>query len=215
VFQSVGLQTETLPWYNRATGSLDSAALLAAIQRLPAQSVVVLQTVGNNPTGCDPSPDEWAQLTQALAAGHHFAFLDVAYPGFVSGCFAQDCAPIRRLAAAGVPLMVAASFGKAFGLYGERVGLLAVPVPGEDLARRVERQMKRLARAETGAQPAFGAAIVETILTDGRLRAVWEDDLRGMAEQMRERRERLCGELERLRSPHDWRFVVEQVGMFW
>ena len=66
--------------------------------------------------------------------------------------------------------MVAATFGKAFGLYGERVGVLCITSPGRDVATRIERQMNFLARVETGSQPAFGAAIVEMILSSPELK---------------------------------------------
>ena len=74
--------------------------------------------------------------------------------------------------------------------------------------------MKLLARAETGAMPAFGARIVETVLEDAELRRVWEGDVKGIAAQLRERRVRLRGMLEDLGTPGSWKHVTDQVGMF-
>jgi len=111
-------------------------------------------------------------------------------------------------------MLVAITYGKAFGLYGERVGMLFIVAPDIEVGRKVEKQMKLLARAETGAMPAFGAKIVEIILEDQRLRQVWEADVRGISEQLRGRRVALFEELKRLGTPGDWRFILEQVGMF-
>lgn len=174
----------------------------------------MLQVCGNNPTGCDPSAEEWRRLAQTFQAKQHFAFLDLSYPGFVSGSVAEDCAPIRLLAEAGTPLLLAVTYGKAFGLYGERVGHLCVPMPTAQAAARAEQQMKLLARAETGAQPRFGARLVVNILGNPRLRAMWEEDLRGLAQDLAGRRAVLKRELLKQNAPGDWSFVTSQAGMF-
>ena len=82
------------------------------------------------------------------------------------------------------------------------------------IARKIEGQMKVMARAETGAQPAFGAKIVEMILSDYGLRGIWEKDVRGMAEELRRRRLRLRELLREKHTPGEWDFLVEQKGMF-
>ncbi|KAG5942882.1 hypothetical protein E4U53_007149 [Claviceps sorghi] len=214
VFRHAGWQTRSLPWYSPGRAALDMEALVEAIDGLPPRSVIVLQTAGNNPTGCDPCPSQWRALAEVFARGGHLAFLDAAYPGFVTGDVEADCAPIRVFAAANVPVVLAATFGKSMGLYGERVGLLAVTLPGRDAARRAEDHMKLLARAETGAQPAFGAAVAEMILSDPGLRGSWRDSLGRMAAELRRRRTLLRAELEALGTPGRWDGITRQVGMF-
>lgn len=214
VFQDAGFATASLPYYNPSTHAFDFNSFNEVLTSMPAQSIVVLQVCGNNPTGCDPSLEEWQRLAQTFLARQYFAFLDLSYPGFVSGSVAEDCAPIRLFAEAGIPLLVAATYGKAFGLYGERVGHLCVPLPTAEAAARVEKQMKLLARAETGAQPRFGAKLVTNILGSPRLRVQWEEDLRGMAQDLAGRREVLKRELLKQNAPGDWSFVTDQTGMF-
>lgn len=134
--------------------------------------------------------------------------------GFVTGEAEEDCEPIRKFVKAGIPLLVAATYGKAFGLYGERVGHLCVTAPNSEVASRIEKQMKLMARAETGAMPRFGALIVSTILGDAELKRAWEADLREIARQLRERRAMLKQALEKMGAPGDWKFITEQKGMF-
>ena len=153
-------------------------------------------------------------MAKTFVAQNHFAFLDVSYMGFVTGDAYKDCEPIRRFADAGVPLLVAATYGKAFGLYGERVGHLCVTAPDAEVALRIEKQMKLLARAETGAMPRFGALIVSTILADAELKRVWQADLREIARQLRKRRVDLKHTLEEIGASGDWSFFTEQKGMF-
>ena len=98
------------------------------------------------------------------------------------------------------------------------MGFLAVVAPpdpqGGEIARKIEGQMKVMARAETGAQPAFGAKIVEMILSDEGLRRVWEEDVCGMAEDLHARRLRLRELLKEKHTPGEWDFLAEQKGMF-
>ena len=134
--------------------------------------------------------------------------------GFVTGDAEKDCEPIRKFVEAGIPLLVAATYGKAFGLYGERVGHLCVTAPNSEIASRIEKQMKLMARAETGAMPRFGSLIVSTILGDAELKRAWEADLREIARQLHDRRVKLKQALEEMGAPGDWNFITGQKGMF-
>ncbi|KAL8788362.1 MAG: hypothetical protein Q9213_001759 [Squamulea squamosa] len=214
VFRHNGFEPSFLPYYSPTTHGIDFTALHTAISSLPPYSIIVLQVCGNNPTGCDLTLPQWSTLANTFLSHDHFAFLDVSYMGFVSGSAVEDCAPIRLCAEKGIPLLVASTYGKAFGLYGERVGHLCITAPSEDVQRKMEDQMKLLARAETGAQPRFGARVVSTILTDGELRRVWETDLREIAKQLDDRRERLKRNLEDLGVSGNWSYITEQKGMF-
>lgn len=173
----------------------------------------MLQACGNNPTGCDLTEDDWESLAILMKKRRLVAFLDVAYQGFVSGDVQRDVYGVRCFARHDIPLIVAATYGKAFGLYGERVGHLCMTTPNEITTNRLENQMKFLARAETGAQPRFGALIVSTILEDETLRRVWEWDLGVISQKLTARRKMLRAELER-RSKGNWSYVEEQKGMF-
>ena len=144
----------------------------------------------------------------------HFAFIDCAYLGFASGSPYTDAESIRIFAECGVNMLLAATYGKCCGLYGERVGNLSIVAPSKDVAGRIELEMKLLARAETGGQPTFGALIVETILTNETLRKMWEEDVRHMANELRNRRELLRIKLENFTSPGRWDFLTSQRVMF-
>lgn len=213
-FQYVGFDVETIPYYNAVKHSFDIEAFTASITDIPDQSVVVLQVCGNNPTGCDPTPQEWQALAQTFKAKGHFAFLDLSYPGFGSGSVYDDCAPIRLFTMLEIPLALAVTYGKSFGLYGERVGHFCLPLPTEELAKRAETHMKLLARAETGAQPRFGAKIIVNILKTPHLKAMWEEDLRGLAIDLDKRRKLLQETLTKNTTTTDWSFVTDQRGMF-
>jgi aspartate aminotransferase len=154
-------------------------------------------------------------LASTCASHGHLIVFDAAYFGVATGSINTDTEGVRICAQAGVPLMLAATYSKVFGLYSERVGILSITAPNEDVGRRIEMQMRLLARYETGGLPAFGSTIVELILTDSELRALWEEDIRGMALQLKVRRQALRAKLEELGTPGRWEFITRQAGMFW
>ena len=216
IFSGLGIKCVDLPYYDSSTKALDFDSFKAAIENLPAGSVIVLQVSAHNPTGCDPNIDQWHELAQTLINHGHFAFFDSAYLGLVSGNpdSVLDSGSIRVFAESDVPFLLAATFGKCFSLYGERVGFLSMPAPSQGIRERMQKQMVLLARSQTGSSPSFGAKLVELILSDQQLKTQWENDLNDIATQLRDRRELLRTELEILRTPGNWRFITDQAGMF-
>ncbi|KAE8373752.1 aspartate aminotransferase, cytoplasmic [Aspergillus bertholletiae] len=214
VFRYLNIAVSSFPYYSPGSGAVAFDKLKNSLEDIPHQSVVVLQVAANNPTGCDLSQTQWNSLAEAFRRKGHFAFFDAAYLGFASGDHDRDSAPLRLFVEQNIPMVCAMSYGKTFGIYGERTGVLSIPLPTADLARRTEKHMKLLARAETGAMPAFGAMLVEFILGDEHLAQEWKSNLRTMAEELKKRRFHLRALLEELKAPGDWSFLTTQVGMF-
>ncbi|KAL2065856.1 hypothetical protein VTL71DRAFT_3526 [Oculimacula yallundae] len=214
VFTSLNIGASFLPYYDPVTCGLDFTAMKAAIHDLPLMSVIVLQTGAQNPTGCDPSPGQWQQLASVFREKGHLALFDAAYPGFASGNFDEDLYCLHLFMDLDIPVMLAATFGKCFGLYCERVGTLSIIAPTQDICERVEIQMRLLARSETGPMPDFGSSIVETILNDRELELQWRQELHEMAREIQTRRSQLKKKLDALETPGDWSHITNQKGMF-
>ncbi|KAJ5094990.1 hypothetical protein N7532_007281 [Penicillium argentinense] len=214
VFKTAGIKPAFIPYFNNKTNAFDFAGFTSAIRSLPAQSVILLQSGAQNPTGCDPSPDQWQELASMFSERGHFAFFDAAYPGFASGDIDRDLEGVRLFAEREIPLIFVSTYGKCFGLYSERVGFLSILAPDEEVGKRIEIQLKLLARAESGAPPDFGAKIVETVLSDESLERQWRGEVRDMASRLKDRRVALRNRLEELGTPGDWRHITEQNGMF-
>ena len=53
IFERAGFEVNTYPYYDEATGGLRFDAMLEAIDKLPAKSVVLLHACCHNPTGVD------------------------------------------------------------------------------------------------------------------------------------------------------------------
>ncbi|MGF6261318.1 aromatic-amino-acid transaminase [Paraburkholderia youngii] len=183
IFEGAGLTVNTYPYYDPQTGGLRFAEMLAAIDALPEKSVVLLHACCHNPTGVDLSPAQWAELAPVLQRRELIAFVDMAYQGFGAG-LEEDAAPVRLLADANVPLIVANSFSKNFSLYGERVGALSVVCKSADEAARVAGQLMSAVRANYSNPPTHGARLVANVLADATLRASWEAELGAMRERI-------------------------------
>lgn len=106
IFNGVGLEVETYPYYNRVTNRLDYNRLLTAFHSAPNGSIMVLHACAHNPTGVDPTRDQWSAIADVMLEKGHFAFFDCAYQGFASGDLDEDAWAVREFARRGVPMLV-------------------------------------------------------------------------------------------------------------
>lgn len=93
--------------------------MMEDLSQAPAKSVIILHAVAHNPTGCDPTPEQWAKIANLLREKQLFAFFDCAYQGFASGDLDTDAYAVRYFVQQGFEFICAQSFAKNFGLYSE------------------------------------------------------------------------------------------------
>ncbi len=213
LFENAGFTVNTYPYYHAATHGLDFDAMLAALEGMPAGSIVVLHACCHNPTGVDLSPSQWNTVIATVARRSLIPFLDLAYQGFGDG-IDPDASAVRAFVSAGGPLFISNSFSKSFSLYGERVGALTVVGDSTEEAARLLSQLKRIVRTNYSNPPTHGGKVVSTVLESLELRALWEQELAGMRDRIRAMRSTL---VERLRAKvpgADYGFVEKQRGMF-
>ena len=111
IFSAAGLRIDTYPYIDAAGQGLDFAALLAALKEIPAGDVVVLHACCHNPTGIDPTPDQWKQIADLVDERKLLPLVDFAYQGFGDG-LQEDAAGLRELCRPGRELLVCSSFSK-------------------------------------------------------------------------------------------------------
>ncbi|MBX3706480.1 MAG: aspartate/tyrosine/aromatic aminotransferase [Pseudomonadales bacterium] len=213
LFEAAGFVVNAYPYYDPATRGLDFASMAHTLASLPAGSIVVLHVCCHNPTGADPTAEQWGRIIEIVRAGQLVPILDLAYQGFANGLDA-DAEPVRRFVAAGVPALVANSFSKNFSLYGERVGGLSLVTASADEATRALSQLKRIIRASYSNPPTHGARLVERVLTTPALRADWERELTSMRERIKAMRQALVEQVQAAGQNVDFSFVLRQNGMF-
>jgi aspartate aminotransferase len=219
IFSNVKLPVKTYPYFSSKTKGLDFAGMRSAIEQAEPGSIILLHACAHNPTGVDPTHSQWIELAQLIRAKKHFPFFDCAYQGFASGSLDQDAWAIRYFISEGFELVVAQSFAKNFGLYGERAGALHfVTAPAPDATEtigRIASQLAILQRSEISNPPAYGARIASTVLNDAELFAEWQANLRTMSGRIKDMRASLRDKLEALNGREgSWRHITDQIGMF-
>jgi aromatic-amino-acid transaminase len=213
LFEGAGFKVNTYPYYDAGTHGVNFDGMLAALQSLPAGAIVVLHACCHNPTGVDLGIEQWKQVVEAVRAREAVAFLDMAYQGFGDG-IEQDAAALRMFADSGLSFFVSSSFSKSFSLYGERVGALSIVTADRDETARVISQVKRVIRTNYSNPPTHGAAVVAAVLSTPELRKLWEEELAGMRERIRQMRGALVEKLQARGVKQDFSFVTTQRGMF-
>ncbi|MDR0250983.1 MAG: aspartate/tyrosine/aromatic aminotransferase [Burkholderiales bacterium] len=213
ILGDAGFHVETYAYYDAATGGFDLAGMLRDLERAQPGDLVVLHACCHNPTGVDPSAEDWERIIDVIEQRQLVPFIDIAYQGFGDG-LDEDGKIIRRFAERNLPVFIANSFSKTFSLYGERIGALTVLTANADEAKRVLSQMKRVIRSSYSTPPIFGAALVSAVLNQPDLRALWEEELASMRNRIREMRLMLRERLSARVPDRNYDYIVKQRGMF-
>lgn len=209
-----------VPWseyryYDPKTVGLDFDGMISDIKAAPAGSFIVLHGCAHNPTGIDPTPEQWEKIADIIQENNHIPFFDVAYQGFASGSLDTDASSVRLFVARGMEVLVAQSYSKNLGLYSERIGAMNFVCASSDAAARVKSQLKRIARPMYSNPPIHGARIVANVVGDPTLFNEWKEEMEVMAGRIKTVRQKLYDSLTRKdTSGKDWSFILKQIGMF-
>nr|AIT70253.1 aspartate aminotransferase [Kappaphycus alvarezii] len=201
VVQSGLPPTREYRYFDYGTGAVDMEGMIEDLKAAPAGSMVLLHGCAHNPTGADPTHEQWEQVLKVVQEGKLVPFFDNAYQGFASGSLQMDAWSVRRFVKAGLDMMVGQSYAKNMGLYGERVGALTVISSEGGNNEGIRSQLKAIIRAMYSNPPKHGAMVAARILGDTEMFAEWM-------------REKLRGALVRIGTPGNWDHIVNQIGMF-
>ncbi|SFZ80647.1 aromatic-amino-acid transaminase [Devosia enhydra] len=207
-----GLKLSRYRYYDPATGGVALENMLEDIAAMASGDVIMLHGCCHNPTGADPSREDWQKIADAIAEREIFAFIDLAYQGFGDGLEADAWA--TRLLIRTLPqLVVAYSCSKNFGIYRDRAGaaFILARTPAEaDIARA---QLTVQSRIAYSMPPDHGAALVRDILADPASAALWRADVEAMRNRIASTRAALAAALVSLGHP-GLRGLGAQKGMF-
>jgi aspartate aminotransferase len=84
------------PYYNNKTKSFDESAMIAFLETVDRGSVILLHACAHNPTGVDPSEEQWKNIASVMKKKGLIPFFDVAYQGFASGDIDIDAWAVRH-----------------------------------------------------------------------------------------------------------------------
>jgi aspartate aminotransferase len=184
------------------------------ISAIPEGSVIMLHACAHNPTGVDPTPEQWKEMSAVIKQRGLLPFFDMAYQGFASGDIDTDAFGLRQFVADGHNVLLSQSFSKNMGLYGERTGAFTVVCADGEEAARVESQVKIIVRPLYSNPPRHGARIAAEVMSDPNLRAQWLVDVKTMADRIISMRTQLKDGLAANGSSKNWQHITDQIGMF-
>jgi aspartate aminotransferase/aromatic-amino-acid transaminase len=209
----VGLEPRVYPDFDAATRGIDFAGMLATLEGLGPDDIVLLHACCHNPTGANLTPAQWDAVAAALQRTGAFPLIDLAYLGFGEGLEA-DAYGVRKLATTLPEAMIAFSGSKNFGLYRERAGVAIAIARNAAAADIVSSQMQNVIRATISQPPDHGAEIIRIILNDPELTAEWKAELETMRTRMIRLRQKLAAAIRERSNSTDYDFIAEHRGMF-
>ncbi len=213
IFAAAGVKVDSYTYRDAATNGLDFEGLKASIKQMPAGDVILLHGCCHNPTGIDPTPEQWAEIGDLLAAGGIIPIVDFAYHGLADG-IEEDRKGLLELAKKVREMFICSSYSKNFGLYRERVGALTVVADNAEQASTVMSQIKLRIRYLYSNPPSHGAQIVATILSDKELKAQWISEVAAIRNRINQMRHAFVQKLKDMGVDQDFSSIITQRGMF-
>lgn len=213
IYNAARLDVKKYDYLDQHGTGLDFDAVLKSLSAASSGDAILLHTVCHNPTGVDPSTEQWDQLLSLVKEKQLLPIFDFAYQGFGAG-LNEDAKPIRDYCAGGGDTLICNSFSKNFNLYGERVGGLTAVSNSSDSAVAVLSQIKMVARTSYSNPPTHGAAIVSRVLSDSSLRANWEKELNLTRERIGDLRKKFVEAIDSRIPAVDFSHINRQRGMF-
>lgn len=208
-----GLKLESYPYYDTERHVLQIEPMLEALRAAPEGDIVLLHACCHNPSGLDPSEDEWRAIADVVVEKGLIPFVDIAYQGLGTS-FDRDAFAVRHLAERVEEMIVCSSCSKNFGLYRDRVGtvsLLARDKPEADILRS---NANNYVRTLYSVPPDHGAAVVAIILGDPQLREQWLGEVSVMRDRLNGMSRLLNDKLAAAAPGHDFSHLVRTKGMF-
>lgn len=213
IFNAVGMTIREYRYYDAERKALDWDNLIADLSNAGEGDVVLLHGCCHNPTGIDPTPEQWQKLAEMSVKNGWLPLFDFAYQGLANG-LEEDALGLRTFAANHKELLVASSFSKNFGLYNERVGAFTLVAENEQIAATALTQVKTIVRTLYSNPASHGASTVALVLGDEQLRSEWDAELTEMRERIKKMRHLFVQLLKEAGAKQDFSFIIEQNGMF-
>ncbi len=213
IFTAAGLETTQYRYYDAATKEKNFQGMMDDLAYAAEGDIILLHGCCHNPTGIDPSEQEWEELGRLCADKKLLPLFDFAYQGFATGV-EEDAQGLRTFAKYNRSLIVASSFSKNFGLYNERIGALTLVADSDAFSANALSQLKTIIRSIYSNPPAHGSAVVTYILNHPELRAEWEQEVTQMRDRIREMRSLFVATLKKHGVTTDFSFIEHQNGMF-
>ena len=209
---SVGLQFKSYRYYSSDMKGLDFEAMVADLESAKPGDVVLLHGCCHNPSGVDPTLEQWRVLADLMSERQLLPMIDFAYQGMGAG-LDQDAAGIRAVLERVPEMIIAVSSSKNIGLYRERAGAVVFVGGDARAAEAMASQAVSAARRVYSMPPAHGALLAGRVLSSSQLRSSWEVELGQICERINGLRGQFQEALTTA-TGRDFGFIGTEHGMF-
>ena len=209
---SVGLQFKTYRYYSSEMKGLDFDAMISDLEDARSGDVVLLHGCCHNPSGVDPTKEQWVTLAELLAERQLLPMIDFAYQGMGAG-LDEDAAGIRTVLERVPEMIIAVSSSKNIGLYRERAGAVVFVGGDARAAEAMASQAVSAARRVYSMPPAHGALLAGRVLSSPALRSSWQTELGQICERINGLRGQFRDALTTA-TGQDFGFIGTEHGMF-
>ncbi|WP_445682592.1 aromatic amino acid transaminase [Radicibacter daui] len=206
---AAGLPVRPFRWIENDHG-LDLEAAFADLDAAAAGDVVILHGCCHNPTGIDPTFEQWKEIARFCARKRITPLIDMAYQGFGEG-LEEDAQGLRHMVDQLDTVFVAASCSKNMGLYCERTGAAMVIAPDGSFLGNIRSTLENITRANYSMPPDHGAAIAVSLFEQP---APWREELEAARRRVADTRRSLADALATLGAPERLQVLRRQKGMF-
>ncbi|XP_015379463.1 PREDICTED: aspartate aminotransferase, cytoplasmic [Diuraphis noxia] len=215
IFMTSGFKdAKTYRYWNEESRSLDFDGFCEDLSNAPENAVIILHGCAHNPTGLDPTEDQWKKIAEIIKEHKLIPFFDNAYQGFASGDLEKDAWSVRYFLSQGFEFLCSQSFAKNYGLYNERAGNLTFVLNSGENVKAVKSQVTMIVRGMYSNPPNHGARTVSTILNNDVFKNEWKYTLKLMTDRIKAMRKALRENLEKLGTVGTWNHITDQTGMF-
>lgn len=206
IFERAGFEVSTYPHYDREKRVFDCERACRKLKELAEKTVVLFHASCHNPTGCDPTEEDWKRFSEICLKKRLLPLFDFAYQGLGEG-LEQDAQGVKWFLQQGHEMGIAYSCSKNFSLYCQRVGALFFVGKDAAVKARIASQVKQTIRAMYSNPPAHGARIVSYVLAHAKLREQWKKELDGARNRIFSMRKELATRLGK-------QYLLRSAGLF-
>lgn len=212
IFSAAGIRTDSYSYLDAKRTGLDFDGMAQSLRQIPEGQGIILHGCCHNPTGVDPSEEQWNEIVKIVKERNLLPILDCAYQGFGNG-LDQDALACRLFSEQIDEMIIVQSFSKNFSLYNQRIGVVQILTKDESENEPVRSQLKKVVRSNYSNPPQFGSFLVRTVLSDETLTENWKRELEEMRLRIADLRKTFCNKLEQ-KCDTDFSHVIAQNGMF-
>jgi aspartate aminotransferase len=213
LFPAAGLEMLSYPYFDRERSALRFDDMMAALGQVGPTDAVLFHACCHNPCGVSPNAEQWERITDLAADRGFLPLVDLAYMGFERG-IEEDALSVRLFTQKCPEVVVASSCSKNFAVYRERVGAISVVCPSAQKAADVITVINSLTRRNYSMPPTHGTGIIDIILHDEELTALWRREVAAMRDRINGLRKTLSERIAAAGIERDFSFLQRQSGMF-